>query len=60
MLADLYLLPNTTTPYRYVNNGSCVSNLKLYPAALRAEDPCIAKVTPKVTQKSTAKSSVKK
>ena len=27
MLADLYLLPNTTTPYRYVNNGSCVSNL---------------------------------
>lgn len=60
MLADLYLLPNTTTPYRYVNNGSCVSNLKLYPAVLRAEDPCIAKVTPAVTPKSTAKSSVKK
>jgi hypothetical protein len=60
MLADLYLLPNTTTPYRYVNNGACVSNLKLYPAALRAEDPCIAKVTQKSTAQSTAKSSVKK
>jgi hypothetical protein len=60
MLADLYLLPNTTTPYRYVNNGSCVSNLKLYPAVLRAEDPCIAKSTQKSTPKSTAKRTVKK
>jgi hypothetical protein len=51
MLADLYLLPNTTTPYRYVDNGSCVSNLKLYPAVLRAEDPCIAKSTQKSTVK---------
>jgi len=61
MLADLYLLPNTTTPYRYANNGSCISNLKLYPAALRAEDPCFGQSTavnsPAVnsTAKSTAK-----
>lgn len=43
ILADLYLLPNTAAPFRYVTNGSCVSNLKLYPAALRAEDPCFGK-----------------
>jgi hypothetical protein len=62
MLADLYLLPNTTKPYRYVTNGSCVSNLKLYPAALRSEDPCfgksIAANTPAVN--STAKSTAQK
>jgi hypothetical protein len=40
MLADLYLSPNTTTPYRYVNNGGCVSNIKLYPTTIRSEDPC--------------------
>jgi hypothetical protein len=40
MLADLFLSPNTTTPYHYVNNGGCVSNIKLYPTAIRSEDPC--------------------
>ena len=43
MLADLYLLPNTTTPFHYVNNGTCVSNIKLLPAVLRSEDPCDVK-----------------
>jgi hypothetical protein len=40
MLADLYLLPNTTTPFHYVDNGECVSNLKLLSPVIRAEDPC--------------------
>jgi hypothetical protein len=40
MLADLYLLPNTSTPLHYVNNGTCVSNIKVLPTALRPEDPC--------------------
>jgi hypothetical protein len=40
MLADLFLSSNTTTPYHYVDNGGCVSNIKLYPAAIRSEDPC--------------------
>src|SRR6185437_9017734 len=40
MLADLYLLPNTSTPAHYVNNGVCVSNIKTLPTVLRAEDPC--------------------
>jgi hypothetical protein len=40
MLADLYTLPNTTTPSNYVNNGGCVSNIKLLPANIRSEDPC--------------------
>jgi hypothetical protein len=43
MLADLYLLPNTTTPFHYVNNGTCVSNIKLLPTVLRSEDPCDVK-----------------
>jgi hypothetical protein len=43
MLADLYLLPNTTTPFHYVNNGTCVSNIKTLPTVLRAEDPCDGK-----------------
>jgi hypothetical protein len=43
MLADLYLLPNTTTPFHYVDNGGCVSNIKLLPTLLRAEDPCYGK-----------------
>lgn len=43
MLADLYLLPNTSTPFHYVNNGICVSNLKVLPTALRPEDPCDVK-----------------
>jgi hypothetical protein len=43
MLADLYLLPNTTTPFHYVNNGACVSNVKLLPTVLKAEDPCDGK-----------------
>jgi hypothetical protein len=43
MLADLYLLPNTSTPVRYVNNGTCVSNIKTLPTVLRAEDPCYGK-----------------
>jgi hypothetical protein len=66
MLADLYLLPNTTTPFHYVNNGSCVSNLNLYPANLRSEDPCFGKIiagkTPAATstvKAPTAKSTVK-
>ena len=42
LIADLYQLPNTSTPIRYVNNGVCApaANLKALPAALRAEDPC--------------------
>ena len=44
MLADLYLTSNTTTPYRYVTNGGCVTNLKkVYPAAIQSEDPCYGK-----------------
>jgi Protein of unknown function (DUF1616) len=43
MLADLYRLPNTTTPFHYVNNGTCVSNIKTLPTVLRAEDPCDGK-----------------
>ena len=43
MLADLYLLPNTSTPFHYVNNGACVSNIKLLPTVLKAEDPCDGK-----------------
>lgn len=43
MLADLYLLPNTSTPFHYVNNGTCVSNIKILPTVLRAEDPCDGK-----------------
>ena len=43
MLADLYLLPNTSTPFHYVNNGTCVSNIKVLPTALRSEDPCDVK-----------------
>lgn len=43
MLADLYKLPNTSSPYRYVNNGGCVSNIKLLPANIRSEDPCDGK-----------------
>ena len=37
MLADLYLVPNSTTPYRYVDNGVCYSNLKILPTVLRSE-----------------------
>jgi hypothetical protein len=40
MLGDLYLLPNTSTPFHYVTNGACVSNIKLLPTVLKAEDPC--------------------
>lgn len=43
MLADLYLLPNTSTPFHYVNNGTCVSNIKVLPTLLRPEDPCDVK-----------------
>jgi hypothetical protein len=43
MLADLYLLPNTTTPFHYVNNGACISNIKLLPTVLKVEDPCNGK-----------------
>ncbi|HEY7276436.1 MAG TPA: hypothetical protein VH594_10760, partial [Trebonia sp.] len=43
MLADLYQLPNTSTPAHYVNNGVCVSNIKTLPTVLRAEDPCDGK-----------------
>jgi hypothetical protein len=43
MLADLYLLPNTSTPFHYVNNGACISNIKLLPTVLKAEDPCDGK-----------------
>jgi hypothetical protein len=43
MLGDLYLLPNTSTPFHYVTNGACVSNIKLLPTVLKAEDPCDGK-----------------
>jgi hypothetical protein len=44
MLADLYLLPNTSTPFHYVNNGACVSSIKVLPTVLRPEDPCDVKL----------------
>lgn len=44
MLADLYTVPNTTTPSNYVDNGGCVTNIKLYPANIRSEDPCYPKL----------------
>jgi hypothetical protein len=42
MIANLYLLPNTTTPYRYVQNGSCLADttVKALPSVLKAEAPC--------------------
>jgi hypothetical protein len=42
ILANLYMLPNLTTPLHYTTNGVCASAaiLKAMPAALRAEDPC--------------------
>lgn len=43
MLADLYQLPNTSTPIRHVDNGVCVTNLKALPAVLQPEDPCYKK-----------------
>lgn len=43
LLADLYQLPNTTKPVRYVTNGVCSTNLKALPALLQPEDPCGAK-----------------
>jgi hypothetical protein len=43
MIADLYLLPNTTTPFHYVNNGACVSAPNPLPVALQAEAPCSVK-----------------
>ena len=45
LLADLYQLPNTSTPFLYTNNGVCApaASLKALPAALRAEDPCSGK-----------------
>lgn len=44
MLADLYTLPNTTTPSNYTNNGGCVTNINLYPVNIRSEDPCYPKL----------------
>ena len=43
VIADLYLLPNTSTPLHYVNNGACVSSPNPLPLALRAEAPCSVK-----------------
>lgn len=44
VIADLYLLPNTSTPFHYVNNGACVSSApNPLPLALRAEAPCSVK-----------------
>jgi hypothetical protein len=43
VIADLYLLPNTSTPFHYVNNGACVSSPNPLPLALRAEAPCSVK-----------------
>ena len=42
MIADLYLLPNTTTPFHYVQNGSCLADttVKALPSVLKAEVPC--------------------
>jgi hypothetical protein len=42
LLADLYQLPNTSTPFHYTSNGVCApaAALKALPAALKAEDPC--------------------
>jgi hypothetical protein len=45
MLGDLYLLPNTSTPFHYVNNGTCISNIKVLPTVLRSEiPPCDGKL----------------
>jgi Protein of unknown function (DUF1616) len=43
MLADLYMLPDTSTPLDYDTNGVCLNNLKVLPAVLRPEDPCDGK-----------------
>ena len=45
MLADLYRLPNTSTPIRYVHNGACLSDttIKALPSVLKAEVPCSVK-----------------
>jgi Protein of unknown function (DUF1616) len=39
MLADLYLLPNVSTSFHHVNNGTCIFNNKVLPLALRSEIP---------------------
>lgn len=43
MLADLYLLPNTSVPLHYVDNGTCVSSSKGLLPVIKAEDPCDGK-----------------
>jgi hypothetical protein len=39
LLADLYLLPNVSTSFHHVNNGTCIFNNKVLPLALRSEIP---------------------
>jgi hypothetical protein len=46
LLADLYLLPNGSTPFHYANNGTCISNIKVLPTALRSEIPLCPAITP--------------
>jgi hypothetical protein len=45
MIADLYTVPNTTTPSNYTTNGAClpVITIKKLPSYLKAEAPCSVK-----------------
>jgi hypothetical protein len=55
MLANIYVIPNTTTPYTYLNNGVCAGKLSLLPEVLQSEDPCFASVKTPAPAKRTAK-----
>lgn len=45
MIADLYTVPNTTTPSNYATNGACLpdTTIKKLPSYLKAEAPCSVK-----------------
>jgi hypothetical protein len=45
IIADLYTLPNTTTPSHYTTNGACLPNttIKKLPSYLKSEAPCSVK-----------------
>lgn len=45
MIADLYTVPNTTTPSNYTTNGACLpdTTIKKLPSYLKAEAPCSVK-----------------
>jgi hypothetical protein len=45
IIADLYTVPNTTTPSNYTTNGACLpdTTVKKLPSYLKAEAPCSVK-----------------